>query len=725
MREVFYTLLGWGLAAGACVGAGRLLIARWKLPLHRQELAPVAFVLGAAVVSLLTFAMAAVHAIHKGTLLIAALAILAAAARSRASAPTLPATRAGWVMLAAVPAGVWTFLHALAPEMSADGMAYHLGLTARYYREHGFPFIPDNMYANLSQAMEMLFLFAFPFGRHSGAALMHWSFGAALAGLMFAHGRRFGFPYAGAAAAVLVAASPVVGIDAASAYNDVAAAAAIFTVYHLLRVWDETGDAGVLLAVGLAAGFAYAIKYTAFLALPFAIVWLVWRRASLRRLAVVAAMAAVSIAPWAAKNAIQLGNPVSPFFNKYFPNPYVHVSFEEQYRKDMRDYGVLDKRALPVEVTVRGHLTNGLLGPVFLLAPLALLALRHPHGAGLLAAAAVFALPYASNIGTRFLIPMLPFLSLALTVPLARRARTAAVFAAIHAIVCWPPVVNLYCAQYAWRLFEFPLEAALRIEPKHEFLTRLAGPYQVARMIEERTPPGAWILATNQVAEAYCTRRVSVVYQSAMGQNLGSLLYAPVVHDWVASRVVEFTVPAASISGVRVTQTGSSPEQWYVSELRIHAGGAELPRDPGWRFRASPMPWEAGEAFDNSPLTGWQSWQAARPGMFFEVRFAGPKAVDRVTIETPPVDRLLSLSLDVLGADGRTWRPSGAVPREIDGAAPLGLRGQAAGTLKRKGVTHILLHQADPQAPDVEKRLDDWGLRKLGERDGHRLYEIR
>ena len=78
------------------------------------------------------------------------------------------------------------------------------------------------MYAYLSQGAEMLFLFAFTFGRHSAAALVHFAFLCALPLLMVCYGRRFGLRKASLFAALLVFASPVIGKDGVSAYNDLA-----------------------------------------------------------------------------------------------------------------------------------------------------------------------------------------------------------------------------------------------------------------------------------------------------------------------------------------------------------------------------------------------------------------------------------------------------------------------------------------------------------------------
>jgi len=138
------------------------------------------------------------------------------------------------------------FFNSMAPEASFDGSRYHLGLVGRYLREHGFHRITDNMYAGLSQGVEMLYLFAYAFGRHSAAAMVHFAFLLALCWQMFGYSRRAGFPLAGACGALLVFASPMAGVDATSAYNDVAVAAIAFTLFHLLQVWDDTRSSRLL-----------------------------------------------------------------------------------------------------------------------------------------------------------------------------------------------------------------------------------------------------------------------------------------------------------------------------------------------------------------------------------------------------------------------------------------------------------------------------------------------
>ena len=124
--------------------------------------------------------------------------------------------------------------------------------------------------------------------------------------------------------------------------------------------------------------------------------------------------------PWTLKNVWFVGNPVAPFYNRVFPNPHVTIQWEDAYVEWAKHYSH-DPRArsrelaeAPLELTVDGGKLGGMLGPAFLLAPLGLLAWRLPVGKALLTAALVSALPWWANAGTRFLIPALVFISLAM-----------------------------------------------------------------------------------------------------------------------------------------------------------------------------------------------------------------------------------------------------------------------------------------------------------------------
>ena len=427
------------------------------------------------------FLLASVGQARKGVFVGTGVVIFAAARRLRRSAPTrvavapLPRIWKAALLALFTVFGVVYLINALAPEHSPDGVTYHLGLVARYARDRGFHRITTNMYANLSQGVEMLYLVAFSVGRHSAAALTHLAFLAWLPLAMLAWARREGFPKAGAAAALFVFLSPVVGRDGTAAYNDVAVAAILFAVFWLVELWRARQDDGLLALAGLMAGFAYAAKYTAFLAVPYVLGCVAWRlRGERRRMAravlMVGLCSIAMMAPWMAKNAVWIGNPFSPFLNAWFPNPYIHVSFEQQYAAFMRNFGdVKDWRAIPLEVTLGGQALGGVVGPLFLLAPVALLALRTPAGRRVLLAAAVFGMVYPANIGTRFLIPVLPFVALALAMAVQNTRGALGALVVFHALLSWPDMVGQYCGPAAWRITEIPVRPRSAWNPRISF----------------------------------------------------------------------------------------------------------------------------------------------------------------------------------------------------------------------------------------------------------------
>src|SRR5205823_13868321 len=112
--------------------------------------------------------------------------------------------------------------------------------------------------------------------------------------------------------------SPGIGIDGTSAYVDVALAVTGFGMYYFLQLWARDRDTRLLVPAGLLAGFAFATKYTAFVAVPYAmafVAWKTWRRraALLRPTLAVAAMAFAMMTPWLVKNWLLVQNPVAPF----------------------------------------------------------------------------------------------------------------------------------------------------------------------------------------------------------------------------------------------------------------------------------------------------------------------------------------------------------------------------------------------------------------------------
>jgi hypothetical protein len=736
MMRVLAILFGALFTVWTAWALGAILFRRLALVLEAWEERLLAFVVGSAGLSAIVFALSAVKFVRRGVLLVLGLALIGYAGNSGAfrfsGKPFPPLPRLWrWVFILCFAAFTYlAFFHALMPEASPDGMAYHLSTVAKYARAHGFVRITTDVYASLSEGVEMLFLFAFEFGRYSAATLVHFAFLVCLAFLILSYGRRIQQPAVGVAGAIFTYAAPIVYFDGSMAYIDLALAAVLFSEFYLLQIWDESRDPKLFIPIGILAGFSYAVKYTGFVAVPYAIGFIAWklwrtRKLQLRPVLTVALLAAVFILPWMVKNWIEVANPLSPLANRFFPSHYVHISFEDNWRRYLSKYDLASDWQIPLQVTVQGDHVEGFLGPLFLLTPIALLAMRFRAGRQLLLAGVLFGLTYFSNLGTRFLIPVVPFVSLALALAVSNLPWLLLALVAGHAISCWPDVSELYCSPAAWRLKneDVSVKAALRRLPEETYLSGNLE-YNIARLIEGIVPPGGKVLAISQSGESYTTREFLVGYESASNEVLQDILWTPAVHDFQPTRRLQLQFAPRQIRKLRVVQTADAPQnQWSISELRVFAGATELPRDPSWRLTARPNPWDIQLAFDNSPVTRWRSWQPAEPGMYVEVDFGRPQTADAVVVESSPDSGNTKIKLDAMGADGQ-WTTLSDRPQESVNFIRTSLRRAAADELKARGIRYVLMRPENPGFDDLRRYTVAWGMTLAGVVEPARLYYL-
>ena len=715
---------------------GAALLRALAIQLNKVEERLLGFVTGSACLSALMFLLCAAHLVHKIVLLALSAAIIAAAIRLGVHQPQpvalAPVPQLWKWSLGAVFAifAVLYFFNAMAPERSPDGTGYHLPFVAAYYRAHGFVRITTNFYASLSQGVELLFLYAYSFGRHSAAALVHFAFLTSLPGLMLCYARRFDITVAGAAAAIFVYASPVVGIDGTSAYVDVALAAVLFSLYYFLQIWAESANNRLLVPVGILAGFAFAIKLTAFLALLYAlgfVTWTLWRtrKPIFQPALIVTGLALLFILPWPIKNWLWVGNPLAPFANRVFPNPYVHISFERDYLDYFRHYDLKSQWQIPYELTVGGYELGGFLGPLFLLAPISLLGLRTRVGRQLLLAAAVLSATYVTNIGTRFLIPALPFVSLAIAIVLMRIPALLLTLAIAHAVASWPSAAPIYCSPYAWRLEStIPFAPALRVEAEASYLSRRFPCYVMNRMIEAIVPSGAAVFSLGQPCSAYTSHFFMVDFQAAPNEVVKDLLLVALDPNLQPDKLQTFRFPERTALGIRITTTiASKLSRWSIAELRIYNAGKEAAREPGWRLTAKPNPWNVQLAFDNDPVTRWQAWEEGKPGMHVEVDFGRDQKLDAVVLETASYLDDPQIRLEALDRSGQ-WSIVDSQPAQTFQPITQSLRREATAQLKRRGLRYLLVGDDNPSSPDFWKYPSSWGLKLVGDQGGARLYYI-
>ncbi len=309
MVPVIPVLLGRSFTVATAWSLGMLLFRRLSLVLHAWEERLLAFVAGSACLSAIMFILSATRLVRRGILLALGLAIIGYAIYSgafRSSGKLFPPLPRLWRWVFGVGFAAFTyvgFFNALAPEHSSDGMAYHLAEVFKYQHAHGFPRITTDFYSNLSQGIELLYLFAVDFGRHSAASLVHFTFLVALVFLILSYGKRIGRPEVGAAAAIFTYASPIVLRGRLHRlYRRRAGGGDLFALFYLLQIWDENRDPKMLVPIGMLAGFGYEVKYTAFVAVPYAVgfvAWKLWRERKpvLRPVLVVSLIALACILP--------------------------------------------------------------------------------------------------------------------------------------------------------------------------------------------------------------------------------------------------------------------------------------------------------------------------------------------------------------------------------------------------------------------------------------------
>jgi hypothetical protein len=675
--------------------------------------------IGGAAESLIVFLLLLANLAHWGVFLAVGAAAIFAAWRWRGLASWEPIRipRPVWIVFGAY--GIWYFVNALAPETLADGITYHLGLPAEYLRLHGFP---DSVtfYGILPQGMEMLYTVAFAFGRHSAAKLVEFAFFVATIPLIFRVGRQLGASdLASAVAAVFYFCAPVVGLTGSSSYNDAAAVFFLLAALHLLLLRDDR----YLLAASILAGFCYAIKLPG-LIVPAAAVLFFSAQRRWRPALVLAAGAALIIAPWMLRALVLTGNPVAPLMSTVFPNPNFHAATEQELAGGLRSLGGVLPAQVPWELAFGDRLT-GTFGPLLFALPIGLLALRKREGRLLWALAFLMALPWLTNTGARFLMPAVALAAIALGMSLPHPLAWAAI--AIQAVLCWPHVIDSWETRYSFRLHEFPIAAALRLEGEAAYCKRRFDEYNVAKMVERATPPGSRTLALMTVASAYLDRDVAVTWQSAETDclldtlRLASVYSTTPAFDWKAAW------PAQTVRTLRFRMPASYGGEWDINEVRLFSGDDRVFNSPQWTLGGWPNRWEAPLAFDNNLATRWRTWETVRSGMYLDIEMGNPQRLTSAVLVThTPVFRV---QLEVYGLDVKgqwhllTTNPE-AIPRP-----PQDLRLEAARALRTAGFRYLLAPTGSGGNASIGNLLVGseaaWGLDRVGEAGRYYLFRVR
>lgn len=237
---------------------------------------------------------------------------------------------------------------ALAPVATQDDLMYHLALPQRYIEAHSIGFYADSTYSGFPQLMEMLYTWGLLLGSDRISVLLAFSAGmlgpvaASLLARRFLVGDQHGIWRAlPLLAAALYITMPLMGFVLRAANTDPAQASFdILSVYAFLLL-TTTRNNGFAVLAGIMTGLSFSTKYYGFaigllLCLALILMWL----ASIRRKqasdaflrsALLFSISAICItAPWLARDAIAVGNPVWPLAGGVFGGSYLAANIPAQ-----------------------------------------------------------------------------------------------------------------------------------------------------------------------------------------------------------------------------------------------------------------------------------------------------------------------------------------------------------------------------------------------------------
>lgn len=619
MHPLFGILGGAGLTLAACLGSGRAVWPRaphWTLQLAS----------GSALLGTVLFLLLWLQWAHPAVVVPLCLAASIPFWRSLKppASPGLPL----WLLAPAAAYGFYYLIHALAPEIQPDAAGYHLGLVAEWARQYGMSG-RIGFYEMLPLGLEVLFYPAFLLGGHSAAKLVHFGYFLATVPLICWIGQKLHLhSHASFAAAGLYFLTPVAGISGTCAYND--AAAAFFPLAGFAAALSARESQPAWWHAGLAGGFAYAVKMPGAVAAAALALWSLWRGG--RRAALLCCAGILLCAgPWLARNALLTGNPLAPLGNRIFPNDAFHSSSEQHLSRYLAGYGIASPGRIVRALAFDGVDLQGLAGPMLLLLPLSILAVRTPHGRLLLAAGLVLLLPWTRNLGARFLLPSLPFLYLA--VASAVGARGAAMLFLLQAVIVSPWLVDRYTGEHAWRLRGFPWQAALRLKPEADYLRERL--YEYA-FVEKAAPlVGAdGLLDLYGLPFSYMRTVPLGPLSSAAFDNAAITLHTASASHPERIAVLRAPLRSRFYRAVRMKLVSDWPGLWSIQDVKIEWRGRPVQAASRWRLDAYPNPSGAWLAIDGNPATRWFTWDDSRAGAWWQVAFDKPRPAEALLVYT-------------------------------------------------------------------------------------------
>jgi len=423
-----------------------------------------------------------------------------------------------------------SYVWAVSPEISYDGLNYRLAVPQIYVQNHRLFELSSIFYSYLLGSSGMLYAGALALLGQPLPQLIHLTCGVIAAVLTYCLGARVRSGTVGLLAAALFYSVPLVTWEGGTTSSDLVTVMYGFAAAYAAIMFSRTRAHGWLTVCGIVGGFAFAAKLNAaVILLPAGAVVVVAmfgvRPTFARCLATAgrAALPAVIVAsPWFVSNALWTGNPLFPFYNGLFKSPgwpARNESFNFAEFGCGHSWECLLK--LPGIMVARGSilgeaLPNGILGVLALLGiPLFLVFVPRRDLTKLLplpgiAAAGLLTWFFLAQYG-RYGLPLFPILAIlgamnieAVTRSL-RHARGGLFALAALAVAGFGYVAATRVVSIAsnWIIPErFPYTVALGMEKQSAYLSRSLRVYDALRFLDTQ-PDSGKVLSIGNTARVY------------------------------------------------------------------------------------------------------------------------------------------------------------------------------------------------------------------------------
>lgn len=352
---------------------------------------------------------------------------------------------------------------ALGPELSFDALWYHLAIPKIFIENHKIFFIPGNLlyYSLFPKLTEMLYLIPISMGSEIGAKLIHFSFGILTLVVLYKLSRIFLSKTLSLMVILVFYANPVVGWESITAYIDLARTFFELFAFYYLVLFLKSGKKKDLAFSGILLGFSVAVKTLALGSVPIylGVLFFFTKRQKIPLIMVLASAVSLASLPWFLYAYLTSGNPLYPLFSSQYSDLGKNYTSASQAMRDLFTLFFYSPDPISPLYLVFLPLAIGLFGKFK----------KTEKAVVLYALLSLILWIVTPRTGTsRFLLPYLPVISLAVVLPL-KYVKDQFFLKVSYSFIVFAMVISIVYRGGANAKF---LPYILRIETKEHFLMR-------------------------------------------------------------------------------------------------------------------------------------------------------------------------------------------------------------------------------------------------------------